>query len=103
MQSSLTLIYIAVALVNGLLLYSIIYAFTHKPKEKSILSHIRSIRRNTGADFLFGIGLTIYSQSNMKNPEDWQYGGPLLVFITAILYGYARTAEKAAIALEQSK
>ena len=102
-MSSLTLSYIAVALVIGLLIYSIIYAFTHKPKERSILGHIQFIRKNIGAAFLFGIGLTCYSQSQMKNPDDWQYGGPLLVFITAILYGYARRAEKAAIALESSK
>ena len=102
-MSTFTLGYIVVALIIGLLIYSIFYAFKHKPKEKGVLGHIQFLRKNIGAAFLFGIGLTFYSQSQIKNPDDWQYGGPLLAFITAILYGYARKAEKAAIAHEASK
>jgi hypothetical protein len=102
-MSTLTLGYIVVALVIGLLIYSVVYAFRHKPKVEGVLGHIQFLRKNIGAAFLFGIGLTFYSQSQMKSPHDWQYGGPLLAFITAILYGYARKAEKAAVAQEASK
>ena len=75
---------------------AIISAMRKGRKEKTILSHIQVLRRSIGAAFILGFIIMCYPQSR-------NYAGLLISFVSAIHYGYARKAEKAAIALEASK
>ena len=68
-------------------------------KEKTILSHIQVLRRSIGASFILGYLLMAILPAQTKT-GDLNYIGYVLFFICAINYGYARRAEKAAIAAE---
>ncbi|MFA6290038.1 MAG: hypothetical protein WC661_21850 [Opitutaceae bacterium] len=103
MPSASTIFVALCILVPLLLILSIIRAFRDAKKEKTILCHIQILRRSIGAAFLLGFIIMCYSQSRAKGSGDWNYGGPLLLFVSAIHYGYARKAERAAIALENQK
>jgi Na+-transporting NADH:ubiquinone oxidoreductase subunit NqrD len=95
--TALTILILLIAIV------ALISALRNGRKEKTILSHIQVLRRSIGAAFILGFIIMCYSQSHTKNSDDYNYAGLLLLFISAIHYGYARKAEKAAIALEASK
>ena len=71
-------------------------------KEKTILSHIRILRRNIGASCILGYLLMAILPAQTKI-GDRNYGVFVLFFVSAINYGYARRAEKAAIAAEAEK
>lgn len=81
----------------------IIWAFFAGKKEKSAVMHIRILRRSIGATFILALIIIGAPKSKDEVIRSWDYAGPLLLFISAIHYGYARKAEKAAIALEQMK
>lgn len=95
--TALTILILLIAIV------AIISALRTDKKEKTILSHIQVLRRSIGAAFILGFIIMCYPQSSTKDSADYNHAGILLLFISAIHYGYARRAEKAAIALEASK
>lgn len=82
---------------------AIVSAWRKGRKEKTILNHIQVLRRSIGAAFILGFIIICYPHSGAKSSGDRNYAGLLLLFISAIHYGYARKAEKAAMALEASK
>ncbi len=82
---------------------AIISAWRKGRKEKTILSHIQVLRRSIGAAFILGFIIMCFPHSGANSSGGHNYAGLLLFFISAIHYGYARKAEKAAIALEASK
>jgi len=103
MSSTFTLRYIVDGIILALLVYSVYHAFTNEPAKATVIDCIRTLRRNIVAAFIFGIGLTLSSQSGTQSFADWLHGGPLLASISSILYGYVRKAEKAALTEENQK
>ncbi len=92
-----TTLFIALTILILLIaIFAIISTLRKGRKEKTILSHIQVLRRSIGAAFILGFIIVSFPQSH-------NYAGLLLLFINVIHYGYARKAEKAAIALEASK
>jgi hypothetical protein len=102
MPSSSTILIAFSILIPLLLIYAIIRAFRDARKEKTILSHIQILRRSIAASCILGFLLMLILPAQTKNGE-WNYGGFVLFFISAINYGYAQRAEKAAIAAEALK
>jgi len=82
---------------------AIIWTFFGGRKEQSAVKHIRILRRSIGATFILALVITGAPKSKDEAIRSWDYAGPLLLFISAIHYGYARKAEKAAMVLEQMK
>jgi hypothetical protein len=95
--AALTILILLIAIV------ALISALRKGKKEKTILSHIQVLRRSIGAAIILGFIIMCFPLSRTKDSDDYNYAGPMLFFISAIHYGYARKAEKAAIALEASK
>ena len=86
-----------------LLVASVAWAFFAGQKEKSAVKHIKVLRRSIGASFILALIIICAPESKYEVLRSWNYGGPLLLLISMIHYGYARKVEKAAIALELTK
>ncbi len=102
MPSSSTIITAISILIPLLLIYAILRAFRDSRKDKTILCHIQILRRSIAASCILGFLLMAILPVHTKAGE-WNYGGFVLFFISAINYGYAQRVEKAAIAAESLK